>query len=140
MPIKFKMLLITFFASVFALVMSGRSDAQQKPTAVEVWCGGDDGLTIRLRDEVEHALSSSPDFQMSSGKLPGTLLVTIPTNVGWKRAGTKTRVIYKIDLSVVGGKNFGERTGSCWDDDLQSCSQSILKDSRAAVRRGKAGG
>jgi hypothetical protein len=74
---------------------------------------------------------------MSSGKLAGTLLVTIPTNVEWKRLGKKTRVLYKIDLSIVGGKDFGERTGACWDDDLQSCSKSIVKDSRDAVRKEK---
>ena len=117
--------------------MSGRSAAQQRPTLVEVWSGGDDGLTIRLRDAVEHAFSTSPDFQMSSGKVMGTLLVTIPTNVGWKRIGKKTRVLYKVDLSVAGGKNLGERTGACWDDDLQSCSKSIVKDSRNAVHKRK---
>jgi hypothetical protein len=136
MPMKSKILLITFLASLFAL-MSGRSAAQQRPKLVEVWCGGDDGLTIRLRDAIEHAFSISPDFQMSSGKVTGTLLVTIPTNVGWKRVGKKTRVLYKIDLSVAGGQNLGERTGACWDDDLQSCSKSIVKDSRDAVHEGK---
>lgn len=144
MPVKSRMLLIMTLASVFAL-MSGRSSAQQRPTLVEVWCGGDDGLTIRLRDAVEHAFSTSPDFQMSSGKLPGTLLVTIPTHVEWKRTGKKTRVLYKVDLSVVGGKDFGKRTGACWDNDLQNCSRSIVKDARDTVhkrkddpRRGKA--
>ena len=132
----FKTLLITIFALVFVL-MSGRSSAQPRPTLVEVWCGGDDGLTIRLRDAVEHAFSTSPDFQMSSGKLSGTLLVTIPTHVEWKRAGKKTRVLYRIDLSVVDGKNFGEKTGACWDDDLQICSKSIVKDSRNALHKGK---
>lgn len=136
MPMKPKLLLITFLALVLAL-MSGRSSAQQKPTLVEVWCGGDDGLTLKLCDAVEHTFSTSPDFRMSIGRLAGTLLVTIPTNVGWKRVGKKTRILYEVDLSIVGGKNLGERTGACWDDDLQSCSKSIVEEALDAIQKRK---
>jgi hypothetical protein len=131
MRIKPKKLLL-FLISLLALI-SGRVNAQQSPALVEVWCGGGDGLTLRLRDAVEQAFSTSPDFQMSNGKLAGTLLVTIPNGVGWKQSGKRTRLSYKIELSVVGGKDLGKRTGSCWDDDLQSCSKSILSEVRDAV-------
>ena len=55
--------------------------ASSKLTLVEVWCVGDDGLTLHLRDAVESKFKSSSDYVLSNGKKPGTLIVTIPTNV-----------------------------------------------------------
>ena len=52
-----------------------------KRIPVDLWSVGDDGLSQRLREAVENAFKSSPDFALSSGEKPGTLVVTIPTNV-----------------------------------------------------------
>ena len=62
--------------SLFAQALGAES---ARATLVEVWCGGDDGLTLRLRDALENAFKSSPAFALSTGKKPGTLIVTIPT-------------------------------------------------------------
>ncbi|HUQ94518.1 MAG TPA: hypothetical protein VM120_22740, partial [Bryobacteraceae bacterium] len=45
-----------------ALIAAGvvTEAAAAKATLVEVWVGGDDGLTQRLRDATEHAFQSSP--------------------------------------------------------------------------------
>ena len=62
---------------ILALAEFSMEAGSAKPMLVQVWCGGDDGLTLRLRDAVENAFKASSAFALSSGKRPGTLIVTI---------------------------------------------------------------
>jgi len=100
---------------------------------VEVWGGADDGLTIRLRDALKDAFRSSADFYLSSGKKPGTLVITLPSNVGWKPVGGRTEVLYTAEFAS-DGQNLGGSTGSCWDDALAKCAAQIVKDAKIAAR------
>lgn len=109
--------------------------ASGKPTLVEVWCGGDDALTLSLRDTLENAFKSSQDFSLGSGKKPGTLVVTIPTHVGWKHVHKRTQVLYSVEFSSADNKIFSTSTGSCWDDRLAKCAAQIVKEARIAVRK-----
>jgi hypothetical protein len=112
--------------------------ASPKLTLVEVWCVGDDGLTHGLRDALENAFKSSSDFQLSSGKKPGTLVVTIPTNVDWKQAkqaDKRTKVLYRVEFASADDKTISESTGSCWDDALSKCASKIVKEARTAARK-----
>ncbi len=106
-----------------------------KRTPVEVWRAGDDGLTSRFRDAVEAAFVASPSFTPSSGKRPSTLIVTIPTDVQWKRSGDRNQVLYSIEFASVGGQHLGSITGSCWDDLLSECADRVLKEAVIAARR-----
>jgi hypothetical protein len=117
---------------VAACVMGAASG---KPTLVEVWCGGDDALTHGLRNTLENAFKSSQDFSLSSGKKPGTLVVTIPTHVGWKQVGKRTQVLYRVEFSSADDKVFSTSTGSCWDDRLTKCATQIVKAARIAARK-----
>jgi len=96
---------------------------------------GDDGFTQKLRDTLENAFKSSPDFSLSSGKKPGTLVVTIPTNVGWKQVGKRMQVLYTVEFASVDNQNIGTNTGSCWDDMLSKCAAQIVKDAKIAARK-----
>ena len=117
-----------------ALAMKATS-AKPTPTPVEVWCVGDDGLTIKLRDALEDAFKSSSVFRLSSGKKPGTLVVTIPSNVAWNRAGKRTRVSYKAEFTLIDNSSLGGSAGSCWDDTLTKCATQIVRDAKVAARR-----
>jgi hypothetical protein len=110
--------------------------ASVKPRLVEVWRVGDDALTSRLRDKLESALETSRDFALSSGKKPGTLVVTIPTHVGWKRtSGGRTRVTYKVEFSSVNDQKIGTSIGSCWDDSLGKCAAQIVEEAKIAANK-----
>jgi hypothetical protein len=109
--------------------------ASAEPTLVEVWCGGDDALTIGLRNTLENAFRSSPDFSLSTGKKPGTLVVTIPTHVGWKQVGKRTQVFYSVELASADSKIISTSTGSCWDDVLSKCADQIVKKAKIAARK-----
>lgn len=76
---------------------------------VELWRGGDDGLTLRLAEELENALKSSPHFVLSNGRDSHRLVVTIPGNVDWKQIGKRTRVIYKVDFTDAHHRNLGSQ-------------------------------
>jgi len=109
--------------------------ASTRQTLVEVWSGGDDGLTLRLKDTLEKAFKSSDAFTLSSGKKPGTLIVTIPTHVAWKQVGERTKVLYTVDFASVDKQPLGSSKGSCWDDTLTKCTSKIVKDATAAARK-----
>ena len=103
-------------------------------THIELWRVGDDGLTLRLADAIESSLKSSPTFSLSTGKKPGTLLLTIPTNVNWRKVGNRTQVLYRVEYSTAGGKRLGASTGSCWDDGFNICAKKIVNDAEVAAR------
>ncbi len=107
--------------------------ASGKP--VEVWGGADDGLTIRLRDALKDAFRSSADFHLSSGNKPGTLVITLPSNVEWKQVGGRTQVLYTAEFAS-DGQSLGGSKGSCWDDALAKCAAQIVKDAKIAARNG----
>ena len=109
--------------------------ASARPTLVEVWCGGDDGLTLRLKDTLENAFKSSSAFALSSGKKPGTLIVTIPTHVGWKQVEKRTQVLYTVEFTSVDNQHLGATTGSCWDNALTKCATKIVKDAKVVARK-----
>jgi hypothetical protein len=100
---------------------------------VEVWGGGDDELTARLRDALKDALRSSADFHLSSGTKPGTLVITLPSNVGSQPVGGRTQVLYTAKFAS-DGQNLGGSTGSCWDDALAKCAAQIVRDAMSAIR------
>lgn len=101
-----------------------------RPTLVEVWSGGDDGLTQRLRVATENAFKSSPDFKVSSGKKPGTLVVTIPTHVQWKHIGGRTKVFYTVEFASAENQRIGIHKGSCWGDTITKCANQIVQNAR----------
>jgi hypothetical protein len=109
--------------------------ASPKVTLVEVWCGGDDGLTTKLCDRLENGFKSSPDFHLSVGKKPGTLIVTIPSNVGWKLVDGRTQVLYTTEFATVDNQQLGSRVGSCWDDALSECANEIVKAAKNAAHK-----
>src|SRR5260370_37653526 len=105
------MRLIAIIAASIVLAVCTINAAPAEPTRVEVWIGGDDGLTLRLRDALESAFRSSPDFTLSSGKKPGTLVVKIPTNVEWKKKAGRTHMLYTVKFTSVDDHNLGASSG-----------------------------
>jgi hypothetical protein len=106
-----------------------------KRRSVEVWCGGDDGLTLGLRDALEKAFASSPDFYLSRGRTPGSLIVTIPTHVRWMKVEKRTWVDYAVEFDLKGNHHLGKDAGSCWDDEIQECAAQIVIEARAVARK-----
>jgi hypothetical protein len=105
------------------------------PVPVEVWTGGDDGLTQRLRDAVEDRLRASPRFVMLPGGVAANpLRVTIPTHVHWRDFGLRTRVRYQLEL-IRGGRDLGRHAGSCWEAELNRCADQILRAAEIVAAR-----
>ncbi len=128
----------TFTLIAVALLVPNTTGAEpERPhkTPVEVWSGGDDGLTQRLKASIEKEFESSSDFQMSEGKKPGTLIVTIPSNVLWREQSGRTQALYTIDFTLESGRNLGASKGKCWDDDLARCAVRIVAAARVVVRK-----
>ena len=122
---------LSVIIAVSLLVGCGVASAQTPRTLVEVWKGGDDGLTNRLADALKDAFKSSSGFELSTGKKPGTLVVTIPSNVEWKQVGKRTKVLYTVDFASIENQPLGTSKGTCWDDVLTKCADKIVKDATA---------
>ena len=121
---------VSLFVAAYAM-----ETGSAKPTLVEVWSGGDDGLTQGLKVAIEDAFKSSPDFTLSSGKKPGALVVTIPTHVRWKQVGRRTKVFYTVEFASTDDHTLGASKGACWDDKLSKCATQIVKDAKTAARK-----
>jgi hypothetical protein len=128
-------LLAIVVAFLLIAVCTNGAPAAKSTTPVEVWRGGDDGLTQRLAAALEDAFRSSPYFTLSTGKKPGTLVVTIPTNVGWKQVGGRTLVRYAVEFASTDNQSIGRSRGSCWDGALGGCAIHIVRDARIAARK-----
>ncbi len=105
------------------------------PTPVEVWRGGDDGLTLRLADTLENAFRRTSDFALGTGEKPGTLIVTIPSNVTWIKIGSRTEVDCYVTFSGVSSQVLGGSRGRCWEDDLETCADRVVRDARSVRAR-----
>jgi hypothetical protein len=109
--------------------VSARPD---KAMPVEVWTGGDDGLTQRVADAVRDEFKQSPLFTLTQASMPNSLRVTIPTHVGWKEVGSRSRVTYRVVFET-GPRRIGERSGICWEDELAACARMVVKQATDAV-------
>ncbi|MBN1567819.1 MAG: hypothetical protein JXA73_08215 [Acidobacteria bacterium] len=116
-------------------LMACGTDSPSGKQRVEIWRGGDDVLTMQLKDAVESAFRASPDFALSSGKKPGTLMVMIPSRAKFKQVGLRKQVLFDATFSNVEGKNLAASTGACWDDSLVTCALQIVKDAKSAARK-----
>lgn len=120
---------------LFSTTLTCPMNASDKnPIPIEVWRGGDDGLTLRLADALENAFKASPHFILSSGRKKGTLVVRIPTHVGWKQIGKRTRVLYNVEFASADDQNVGGSTGSCWEDALTQCAAEVVNKAGIAAR------
>jgi hypothetical protein len=122
-------------AVFLALFLCTKDAYAAKRTPVEVWCGGDDGLTLGLRDALEKAFESSPDFNLTSRKIPGKLVVTIPTHVKWMQAEKRTYIDYIVRFTSINNHDLGTVPGSCWDDEITQCVAQIMSDARRVARK-----
>src|ERR1700722_88689 len=90
-----------------------------EPIPVELWRNGDDGLTIKFSETIEATFAASKDFVMSSGKKgTATVIVTIPTNVRWKRIGNRNEIFYTVQMTRGSSAQKDVETGSCWEIEI----------------------
>src|SRR5262250_1671055 len=101
-----------------------------KPRLVEVWHLGDFAISRGLFLKTENAFKRSSEFTLSSGGIVGTLVVTIPTHIDWRRVGTRIRVLYIVEFSSAEGSNLDVRKGACWKDGLDKCAAKIVEDAK----------
>ena len=110
------------------------SAVKQNQTVVEVWCGGDDDLTRRVCHAVDSEFEASPDFVFDQNK-PSALIVTIPTNVDWKKRGQRMRVFYTVEFTTANEKMLAKNKGECWEGGFKTCASQVIRHARSAARK-----
>src|SRR5215472_11030035 len=111
---------------ILALAEFSMEAGSAKPMLVQVWCGGDDGLTLRLRDAVENAFKSILCVRTEQRKEARNINRDHHTNVIWKQVGTRTQVLYAVEFISINSQTLGTGAGSCWDDALAKCATKSL--------------
>ncbi len=106
----------------------------QTQTPIDIRRGGDDGLTLQFAKALEDAFRNSPHFIVGS-RTRARLVVTITTNLHWKRLGERTQVSYEVQFTSETGVVVGLSVGSCWEDQLTECAQQTVNDARKASER-----
>ena len=116
----------------------GRANDTEAPVLIELWCRGDDGLTLRFRDALETGFRNTSGFALVFGnerRAPRTLVVTIANHLSWKPVGENTEVSYTITFEGPNAEPFGRSVGSCREDDLLSCVHRAVSDAQRAARQ-----
>jgi len=117
------------------LVQGVQVDAWAAPAKtripIEIRSVGDDGLSSRFDAYLRRAFRSSEEFVEAPSVDSSRLIVTIPTNVRWKKVGRRTEVSYAVEFTSADGKLISSSSGSCWDKRLNDCAQQVLKAARA---------
>ncbi len=130
-----KLILVTRCAAALAgcVASVGPRALNAAVSPVEVWTGGDDGLTQRLADAVEDELRRSIRFSYGeAGAVPGALKVIIPTHVHLRDVGDQTRVTYRLELERDGQRRRA-KGGSCRESELKRCAQQVVRTVGASV-------
>jgi hypothetical protein len=107
--------------------------ANAKSVPVEIWRGGDDGLSIKLSEAVERGLVASGKFVLSRGKKPGTLLITFPHHVDGVPDGERVSVGYEVTFSAPDNRILGAVKSGCHEDELTVCVDEIVGTAIAAA-------
>jgi len=121
-------ILLALALSIGSLATEEReSQGGSAPVPVEVWTGGDDGLTQRFAVAVEEEFRTSQHFVLvNHGSTGGALKVVVPGHVGWRDFGSRTRVTYGLELERQ-GRRTKLRGGACWESDMQRCARQIVR-------------
>lgn len=109
-------------------------------TAVEIWRGGDDGLTLHFFEALEARFAKSAQFFLVQGAEPSALIVTIESNLHWKNEGGRLKASYRVSFTDSRLQRLGGVQGECWEDDFDRCADSVVGEaSRTLARNGASG-
>ena len=123
-----------WMGAVVAMILCGTGTAAEAPMRVELWTGGDDGLTQKFAVAIENALISSPDFAWDSDEeTVGTLIIRIPTHVYPRHRGGRTRIVYRVEFSTKDDLLIFEIQGCCWASSVKKCAKEVLQDAKRAA-------
>jgi hypothetical protein len=123
-------------AAVLAFAMPIQMQAAQEADHVQIWTGGDDGLTQRLRYEMEKGVSESGVFQLVNreGMKADDFIILIPTGVSWAKDANGLVVTAKAEFSRANRK-LDEVTVTCREEALQVCAAQIVSAAKTAAAK-----
>jgi hypothetical protein len=130
----------TLVAVFLLMAMVGQAVAADlgPPIPIHLRRVGTDSLSANFAGSVQFALSRSSAFTLTSGRSPGTLLLTIPPNLAWEKLGKRIRVYYTVEFASPDGQDFGEHSGYCWGDKLSDCAAQVVLSAKDAAYRARA--
>jgi len=110
-------------------------DTQGRRTPVEVYRGGDDGLTVRFCDAVEVAVKGSVVFSAVTVHTPEAMRLTIETNLRPLESGDDPKSSYVTILETADGAPIGAFRGNCRPSEFRRCATRVVEKAEEAFLR-----
>lgn len=117
----------TVIFGVFLAATAARAQETNARRLVEFAAVPMDETTTKLADALTAAFKSSDALQMSTGKKPGTLMISFPKPVEARAHMGRTEYLYRVEFHGVNGRLFERGFGSCWSDEIGTCVFNIVK-------------
>lgn len=126
-------MILLLWSAMFPIAGRAEDSGKRKSFPVELWVGGDDGLTQRLASALREAIVASPEFVEADDMSKRPLRLEIPTNVSWHSVGDKTSVDYAVVFTDSDSKYLGGSFNGCWESEIPKCASKIISDLRLAL-------
>ncbi len=119
-------------AWICALGLTAAAGPVLAAVPVELWRGGDDGLTNRAFDALEKAFGDATDFNPARPG-EGVVKVTITDHLAWRQDGDVLRATAPYEISRAGAAPLvGKAT--CTETTLPVCADKIVRATRKYLK------
>ena len=123
------------FIAITLAALSGSSGVASPPDTrasaslgaaivVDVTSHAEDATAKRLTSAVVKELSGDSRFALAAPGVRGTVNISLPSGVGWKRRLDWTEITYQARLNFAVGRS-RVVTGHCWNWNLPVCAKQI---------------
>jgi hypothetical protein len=122
-------LIILTFLLALLLTPEAHAAEAHRPVRVEVWHVGDDGLTLKVSESIESAFRGTPTFSLAPAD-EGEMIVTIPTNVRWKRSKAGVRIMSEVEFRTRKRVLLRRVSISCTESKVSVCAAQTVEVAR----------
>ena len=127
LPKPFLSIFSVLIAAALTLGMSNKLHAGENKVAINIESSGDDQLTQTLVASLEKRVATSARFALAPNGREEMRWI-LPGHVYWRDVGKRINFHYVVVIVGPASKFLGTVNGSCWADEMDICSKSIVAD------------
>ena len=121
---------------IFAVVASAAfvaGCATSLPRSVQVYSGGDDGLSNHLVEALNKKIATSALTSVESAE-SAVLHIFFVSNARWEEVGPDIKVMYTVRFVGPVHARRSMISGSCMEKNMEVCADQIIKAARASLK------
>lgn len=114
-----------FIFAIALLCTNAAGESGNGKIPVEIWRGGDDGLTVKLADNLNEIFKASNTFTTGKFGTGESLLVKIKENVNLEDLDGRKKIKYSVSFEKKSGLVLHVSEAGCWADEISECAKDI---------------